>query len=138
MDTVKHIGLKKNIWKDERGWGINPLEALGIKAGLPGNLHIVSLKPGTVRGDHYHATATEWMLVFGGKAKIVWKVKKASSVHQIFVDDSEPALFEIPPDIEHAVINDSTSDIYLAVFYDSHQPDTVRCPSLFNLHNEKT
>ena len=130
MDAVKHIVLKTHAWKDERGWGINPLEALAIGGGLPGNLHIVSLKPGAVRGDHYHAKATEWILVFGGKAKVVWKVKKSSSVHQICIDDSEPALFEIPPDIEHAVINDSTHDIYLAVFYDSHEPDTVRCPSL--------
>ena len=130
MRSIRPVELKRNTWKDERGWGINPLDALGTKADIPKNLHVVSLKPGTARGNHYHPTATEWVLVFGGRARIVWKAVKADSAQQIYVDDSEPALFEIPPDIEHAVVNDSANDIYLAVFYDSFQPDTVRCSSL--------
>ena len=130
MNTVKQVELDKNAWQDKRGWGVNPLDALEISGDFPGNLHIVSLKPGAVRGNHRHANATEWILVFGGQAKIVWKTGEATSIDQISVDNSEPTLFEIPPGVDHAIVNDSTHDMYLAVFYDSHEPDTVRCPPI--------
>ena len=130
MDTVKQVKLEKNTWQDARGWGINPLDALGISDGFTGSMHLVSLKPGTVRGNHYHTDATEWIFIFGGKAKIVFKAAKEDSVHQILVGDSEPALFEIPPDVEHAVVNTSMNDIYLTVVYDSHAPDTIHFPAL--------
>jgi len=125
MDTVKQVKLEKNTWQDARGWGINPLDALGISDGFSGSMHLVSLKPGAVRGNHYHTDATEWIFVFGGKAKIFFKAAKAVLVHQILVGDSEPALFEIPPDVEHAVVNTSMNDIYLTVIYDSHAPATI-------------
>jgi dTDP-4-dehydrorhamnose 3,5-epimerase-like enzyme len=130
MDTVKQVKLEKNTRQDERGWGINPLDALGISDGFSGSMHLVSLKPGAVRGNHYHTNTTEWIFVFGGKAKIVFKAAQADSVHQIMVGDSEPALFEIPPKVEHAVVNTSMNDIYLAVICDSHAPDTIYCPAL--------
>ena len=130
MDTIKQVELQNNSWTDERGWGVNPLQALGFSEGIAGNLHIVSLKPGAVRGNHYHTNATEWILVFGGKASIIWRPKKAGSVRQISGGESKPALFEIPSDIEHAVVNDSSDTIYLAVFYDFHQLDTVHCAPL--------
>jgi len=132
MDTIKQVELQNNSWIDERGWGVNPLQALGISEGISGNLHIVSLEPGAVRGNHSHTNATEWILVFGGKAKIVWRPQKASSVKQISGGKSKPALFEIPPDIDHAVVNDSNDTVYLAVFYDSHKLDTVHCSPLLN------
>ncbi len=130
MDTVKQVKLEKHTWQDERGWGINPLDALGISDGFSGSMHLVSLKPGTVRGKHYHTNATEWIFVFGGKAKIVWKAASSGSIHQIMVGDAEPALFEIPPAVEHAVLNTSMHAIYLTVIYDSHAPDTMHCPAL--------
>jgi oxalate decarboxylase/phosphoglucose isomerase-like protein (cupin superfamily) len=130
MDTVKQVKLEKNTWQDERGWGINPLDALGISDGFSGSMHLVSLKPGTARGNHYHTNTTEWIFVFGGKAKIVFKAAKEGSVRQIMVGASEPALFEIPPDVEHAVINTSMNDIYLTVICDAHAPETIRCPAL--------
>ena len=130
MDTIKQVELQNNSWTDERGWGVNPLKALGISEKIAGNLHIVSLNPGAARGNHCHTNATEWILIFGGKARIVWRSKKAGSVRQISGGESKPALFEIPPDIEHAVFNDSSDTIYLVVFYDFHQPDTVHCAPL--------
>ena len=132
MDTIKQVELQKNSWIDERGWGVNPLQALGFSEKITGNLHIVSLEPGAVRGNHLHTNATEWILVFGGKASIVWRPKNASSVRQISGGESKPALFEIPSDIEHAVVNDSNVTIYVAVFYDTHKPETVLCSPLLN------
>jgi len=137
MDAVKQVELKNHIWRDERGWGVNPFEALGISERLRGSMHLVSLKPGTVRGNHCHTNATEWILVFGGTAKIVWKTGKAGAVNQISVGDSDPALLEIPPDVEHAVVNDSGSDIYLAVFYDTPEPETLHCPAMVDPPGKK-
>lgn len=132
MNTIKQIELQNNCWTDERGWGVNPLQALNITGGIPGNLHIVSLKPGAVRGNHYHSNATEWILVFGGNVSIVWRSGQTNAVTQISAGKSKPALFEIPADIEHAVYNDSGDIVYLAVFYDALQPDTAHCTPLVN------
>ncbi|MBU0987298.1 MAG: cupin domain-containing protein [Proteobacteria bacterium] len=125
MKHVKQIDLQDNFWKDARGWGVKPFGAINLPHGFAGNPHIVSLKPGVVRGNHYHTNSTEWIFVFGGKARIVWKTRMERSAQQVVVTDSEPALFEIPPDVAHAVVNDSENDIYLVVFYDSLEADTV-------------
>ena len=130
MEPVKQVVLHQNLWIDERGWGVEPFKAVRHLHKFQGNLHIVSLKPGAVRGNHYHTHSTEWILVCGGSARILWKTKPEGSVRQSAVNDSEPALFEIAPEIEHAVVNDCEHDVYLFVFYDAVESETVYCSSL--------
>jgi len=131
MASLKRVELRETTWRDDRGWGINPLEAAGLSRESLGNLHVVSIKPGTIRGNHYHTSATEWILVCGGPAKVVWRSGDEDFIHEALVRKAEPALFEIPPNVEHAVLNNSKGDIYLISFSDSYERGTVRCSSLF-------
>ncbi len=133
MTTVREINIQHTAWEDERGWGLNPFKTSGVPEDASLNLHIVSLKPGFVRGNHYHTNATEWMLVYGGSAKFLSKPIRENTVKEIFIKDEKPVLLEIPPNVEHAVINESKNDVYLVVFSSSVEPDTIRCPSLFEL-----
>jgi len=130
MADVKRVELRGNGWMNDRGWGANPLEAAGLSREHLGNLHVVSIKPGTIRGNHYHTSATEWILLCGGPAKIAWRSGDENSIHETNISGTEPALFEIPQNVEHAVLNNSKGDIYLVSFSNSYKRGTVRCPPL--------
>jgi dTDP-4-dehydrorhamnose 3,5-epimerase-like enzyme len=132
MASMKRVELRETTWKDDRGWGINPLEAAGLSRESLGNLHVVSIEPGAIRGNHYHTSATEWILICSGPAKVVWRSRDADSIHETLVSGTEPALFEIPPNVGHAVLNNSKGYVYLISFSDSYERGTVRCSSLFD------
>jgi dTDP-4-dehydrorhamnose 3,5-epimerase-like enzyme len=127
MPYVKQLELKEAILKDGRGWTINPLKISDIPAKSLLDLHLVSIKPGTIRGNHHHPDATEWLLTCGGLASLVWRQVGNDKVNQFLTEGEEPTLFEIPPGCEHAIKNLSNDDIYLMVFYDVPSPNVVRC-----------
>ena len=130
---VEKIEIGKNLWSDDRGLGINPIESTGIESKFIGDLHTVSIKPDKVRGNHYHTKSTEWILLFGGKAKLFWRSIVDKVTHEILVSGLEPSLFKIPPYIEHAVINNDKHDIYLISINDSTDIGTVKSDHLINL-----
>ena len=132
MGNIKRVDLHEYSWSDERGWGLNPLKAAGLSMDGFGELHVVSMVPGAIRGNHYHSNATEWLLVCGGPAKIAWRSPEDNSICEETICENKPVLFEIPPRIEHAVLNLSSNDIYLVSFSDSAEPDVVRCAPLFH------
>ncbi|MDY7034497.1 MAG: cupin domain-containing protein [Thermodesulfobacteriota bacterium] len=117
-------------WQDDRGWGIRPFNAIdpSLKSSL--NLHVVSMKPGSVRGNHCHTTGTEWLLVCGGPATIAWRKINEDESGETVVNGQEPAFFEIPPNVAHAVLNTSDEEIYLVAMDDAHEADTVRFSTL--------
>jgi dTDP-4-dehydrorhamnose 3,5-epimerase-like enzyme len=137
MANVKRVELQDTIWKDYRGWGVNPIESAGISRESLGNIHIVSIKPGAIRGNHYHTNATEWILICGGSARIAWRALNKKSIHEVVVNEADPALFEIQPNIEHAVLNDSDKEIYLISFSNSYERCTVSSSSLFGAIERK-
>ena len=127
---MKRIEIKKYSWSDERGWGIEVIEAVELPREKLGNLHIVSLKPGKIRANHFHPDAIEWMLICGGPTKFAWRSCDDNSVNEIVVNGNEPVVFEIPPNTHHAVQNLSENDIYLMAFNNSYKYNTVRCSPL--------
>ena len=126
MYQVKRIDLKENIWNDERGWGISPIDAAGVKRDSLGSVHLALIKPGHKRGNHYHKNSTEWLLIFGGPARFFWRIYNEDSIHEEILNEGEPALFEIPPNVEHTILNNSRKNIYLMAFSDSDKRDTMR------------
>jgi dTDP-4-dehydrorhamnose 3,5-epimerase-like enzyme len=131
MTTVKTIEIHEKFWEDERGWGLNPFKACEYMTDHPLDLHVVSMTPGAVRGNHYHPNVTEWMLVCGGPARFLSKPVQEETVQEIRIGGKTPVLLEIPADIQHAVRNESDGDIYLIVFSSASDPETIRCPLSF-------
>jgi UDP-2-acetamido-2,6-beta-L-arabino-hexul-4-ose reductase len=138
MAEVKRIEAEAGSWGDDRGWEMNPLEAAALLSKALGNLHVVSIKPGCVRGNHYHPNGTEWMLIFGGTARVAWRSNEEGTIQQIKIEEDDgPAFFEVPPNIRHAIMNTSESDIYLVAINDSRDRGTISCPSLFDAIDER-
>lgn len=134
MTDVKRIPLNDHFGLEDRGWALNLLEAVSVPGDRLGNLHVVSMKPGAGRGNHYHPNATEWLLICGGPSKLAVCAGDNNTIQEILVEGTKPELFQIPPGRRHAVQNLSDVEIYLVVFADVREPTTVQCPSLISSH----
>jgi oxalate decarboxylase/phosphoglucose isomerase-like protein (cupin superfamily) len=115
--------------KDERGWVVDLMKIL-LPQHVLGGGHLASLQPGAVRGNHFHRDATEWLMIFGGKARMLWKEAEGGSVQEEVVAGMEPVLFEIPPGVAHAIENTSSREIYLIALYDRPGPGVFRVDGL--------
>ncbi len=126
MQKVKRHVLEQS--SDERGWVANPIvEGPG---GAPlGHVHIASLAPGAVRGNHVHPDAAEYVLVWGGEAEVTWEHADGGLASEK-VTGEELVVFEIPPGIAHAVTNTGSAEVYLIAYYfgsrETEWPDTER------------
>jgi dTDP-4-dehydrorhamnose 3,5-epimerase-like enzyme len=127
---MKRIDLGK-MGRSPRGWYVPVLEKIGKAESDIGNLHLVSMKPGAVRGNHYHERSRSWLMAFGGPAKLVCREVGAEGKRVEIVEGEDPVLFEIPARTEHAIQNASNADIYLLCFRDSGEEDRVDVMDLF-------
>ena len=126
MVKVSQVDLSQIMGEDDRGWGMNPVKAAGLTDQAVHNLHVVSLRPGVKRANHYHKEGTEWLLAFGSPTRFVWRVKDETECTEEIIQGEGPTLFEIPPFVEHVIINaGQEKDLYLVVFYDQPDPETL-------------
>jgi oxalate decarboxylase/phosphoglucose isomerase-like protein (cupin superfamily) len=112
MAKIRSVAIGDKAWKDARGWVLNPLPLAGLEGKTLGNLHVASMQPGAVRGNHAHAGAAEWLLFCGGPAALI------TGAEEILVGGGEPELFEIPAGLPHAIVNRADREIFLVVFYE--------------------
>jgi oxalate decarboxylase/phosphoglucose isomerase-like protein (cupin superfamily) len=115
---------------DPRGWSLDPIRAAGLNGGALAGFHLVSLKPGSVRGNHFHTHAREWILVFGGEGRLLLREGESAEPQELGLGGEEPAFFEIPPGVEHAIQNTSRSEMYLLAFYDRSDSETRKATGL--------
>jgi len=118
------------LHREDRGWGMNPLRTAGAGEEAAAGMHLVSIRPGAVRGNHSHGNATEWIVVFGGAGKLSWRSLPDGTLRESAFGGDGPALFEIPPGVEHAIANTSGRDLYALAFYDHPAPETRPCGPL--------
>lgn len=137
MKTIKNIQIENSTWNDDRGWGLNLLAASGRNSKPIGDLHVVSMKPGKIRGNHYHENSTEWVLFMGGKAKLIWREVGCKSINSVMIPGLKPTLYEIPPNVEHAIINEDQHDIYLVSMNDTENRGTVKSTKLVETFEKK-
>ncbi len=126
-EVVKHV---LDTHADERGWVINPIVPAPPGTTL-GHVHVASLEPGAVRGNHLHPGSSEYMAVWGGRADVIYEREGEGPVREQ-VSEDELAVFEIPAGVAHAVANTGDTTIYLIAYYfgsqDEDWPDTERKP----------
>ncbi len=118
MAIIRRVAIGDKTWKDVRGWVLNPLPLAGLEGRPLGNLHVASMQPGAVRGNHAHGSAVEWLLFCGGPAVLLAGAKGTPEAEEIYVGGSEPELFEIPAGLSHAIVNRADREIFLVVFYE--------------------
>ncbi|HSD94892.1 MAG TPA: hypothetical protein VLA94_05650 [Syntrophales bacterium] len=118
MAKIRRVAIGDKAWKDARGWVLNPLPLAGLEGRPLENLHVASMQPGAVRGNHVHGLAAEWLLFCGGPAVLLAGAEGTPEAEEILVDGAEPELFEIPAGLPHAIVNRADREIFLVVFYE--------------------
>lgn len=117
--------------KDERGWVVRPIcnefndfvvrdddEGLGDVR----NLHIVSMVPGSTRGDHFHKHQREFLLIMGGKVELQWQNPGEEEKKKEIMDAHEPILLRVPPNTIHSIKNISNEVLYVVCYSRAYAP----------------
>ncbi len=111
--------------RETRGWSVEPAAEL-LASGFIRNVHVVSLEPGTVRGNHVHHRQQEFVMVFGGRCLVVAEDENGER-EEMTVEPGEMYLFEIRPAVRHAFKNIDDHTTYLLACtdtpYDRENPD---------------
>lgn len=103
---------------DARGWVIEPISDASITKGGVGNIHIVSLNPQTVRGNHYHQHRREYICVIAGRCQFLAVDNTTHERQEVFVDADANAMFVVHPKVSHAVKNIGPETAYLLCYSD--------------------
>lgn len=126
--NVKSEIKELKMHSDKRGWLVELLKANEIKEPVQ-QLHIASLKPGQVRGNHYHLKRVEWLFVFAGKAELRLQDVKTGEKICRKLSPGRPKLITVFPCIAHNIKNLDKKKIYLVSaqndIYNPKDPDKV-------------
>jgi len=124
---IKYKDKELEIHSDERGWLVEMLKKNEIKEDIK-QIYVATIKPGCVRGNHYHLNRTEWFLVIGEKAEIYLQDIKTKAKTRLKIFSKKPRVITIPPQIAHAVKNIGKETVYLVSaqsdIYNPKNPDT--------------
>lgn len=122
METVNKQTVKRHT--DQRGFVFEPIEEKWIANQK--NVHVVISRPGAVRGNHYHETGTETLVVCG---PALAKIRHGHETDEFRIPDGKTVRLVIPAGISHAIQNTGSVDSLLVAFntctHDPANPDTV-------------
>lgn len=122
--SIKTVSLNK--YEDERGWLIEN-EDKEIKDSLKHFL-VSTLKPGHVRGQHYHRRKKEWFLIVKGKVRFVFKDIITHKTEELYISEEKPQIVVVMPNLAHAIENVGDKEAILLALVneplDKKHPDT--------------
>lgn len=129
--TMKNIEiLECRIYEDSRGLVTWPFPDDLIRKIHVSQIHIPSLTPGSIRGNHYHLHTVEYTLILSGPCRAVFYDNKTGDQEETVFTAEKPVLLKIAPDIIHAFKNEAAHDICLICFdervHTSDSPDIHR------------
>ena len=104
------------FYQDDRGWCIKPISDDDIEKGIISDIHMVSMKPGSIRGNHYHVSKTENILIIGSTCRLLVEDNNTKEKEEKILENNEEMLFVIPPDVTHAIENIGNEASYLFCF----------------------
>lgn len=117
--------LKTN--SDQRGWFVEMLKTNRTSQKIK-QVSVASIKPGKVRGNHYHLNKTEWFLVIGGRTEFYLGDPKTKEKIRLKLNSKKPKTITVFPKIAHAVKNIDNKIIYFieidSEIYNHKKPDT--------------
>ena len=116
------VELKKNV--DSRGNFVEILKTTDC-----GQISYFTLRPGCVRGNHYHHTKTEKFLVLQGNACFGFRDLATGETFEVVVDGDNPRLVETIPGWVHNITNTGKDDVLAVLWanevFDHTCPDTI-------------
>ncbi|RMF94774.1 MAG: hypothetical protein D6734_07005 [Candidatus Schekmanbacteria bacterium] len=121
---MKLIKIEKvEINRDERGFSVRPIDEEKLKEGKALNLHIVSMNPGAIRGNHYHKKQEEKIWIIGGPCLVAAKNKDTDETEETKIPPDNDTILTISPNITHAIKNISDKVAYLLCYSDYSSSD---------------
>ena len=123
---VKSEIKELEIHADNRGWLVELLKANEIKEPVL-QLHVASIKPGQVRGNHYHKKRVEWLFIIAGKAELCLQDVNSRKKNCYKPSLKKPKLITVFPYVAHAIKNAGKGMVYLVSaqndIYNPKNPD---------------
>jgi dTDP-4-dehydrorhamnose 3,5-epimerase-like enzyme len=117
-----------DVYDDERGW-VSEIFSGRTEVTIR-NIHIGTLKPGVVRGNHYHEHTREWIAFGDHPIEVRWGEPGDYRSEKL----EEPTRVHLPPEVPHAFKNLAETTITFGAYtdtrYDSDDPD-VKTVELF-------
>lgn len=114
------------IHADNRGWLVELLKANQLEQSVK-QVHVASIKPGCVRGNHYHSKRIEWFFIVAGEAELSLQDTKTKKKISFILSSKHPKVITIFPYIAHAVKNVGKKMVYLVSaqndIYNPKKPD---------------
>jgi UDP-2-acetamido-2,6-beta-L-arabino-hexul-4-ose reductase len=94
-----------------------------------GNVHLVTVKPGKIRGNHFHRKSKELLLIKHiSSFRLHWM--EQDTRRQRSFDGKGAVLVQIDPGCPHAVMNTGTAELTILSLqehaYDPDSPDLVK------------
>lgn len=93
-----------------------------------GQFYCFTIKPGKVRGQHYHKKKWEWFVCVSGSCKLLMKSSNEVEVHRL--DSAFPKRIGIKPGISHTLENDTNTPTIMLSYsskpFNSSEPDTFK------------
>ena len=125
-NKIKYKIQELKIHSDRRGWFVEMLKANKISREIK-QISVASIKPGEIRGNHYHLNKTEWFLVIGGKAEFYLENSETKEKIRLKLNPIKPKVMTVFPKIAHAVKNIDNKIIYFieadSEIYNHEKPD---------------
>jgi dTDP-4-dehydrorhamnose 3,5-epimerase-like enzyme len=117
VDELRIVELSRIA--DERGLGVSVLTA-PLKWVQPvQDLHIASIRPGMVRGNHFHTSKHEAIAVAAtGAWSLHWDTGVGTEPAQRMFTGDQAVLVEVPPRWAHAVRNEGDADLWIVAISD--------------------
>ncbi|MET9226390.1 cupin domain-containing protein [Lentzea sp. NPDC003310] len=115
---------------DDRGFSFSVLrDQLGLIGPIQ-DVHIAEIRPGAVRGNHFHAHRGELIAVVAtGRWSVHWDTGEGTEVHSRSFDGNGAVAVVPPRGWSHAVKNDGDESMWIYAAsdatYDRHDPDPV-------------
>ncbi|MDR4497345.1 MAG: WxcM-like domain-containing protein [Candidatus Scalindua sp.] len=104
---------KIEFYQDGRGWTIKPISEEEMASGRITNIHIASMKPGAVRGNHYHLYTAENIIIVGSICRITVRDNTTKQKEEVIIENSGETLLVFSPFVTHAIENIGTEVSYL-------------------------
>jgi len=113
---------------DERGASFAIPDRWRTFLGVPLDAHLTTLRPGHVRGNHYHVERREILIVLHDDAwSLYWDDGPETAPQRRRFAGMGAVLLEIPPLAAHAIVNEGAADLRIIGLsdgpYDPNAPD---------------
>ncbi len=100
-----------------------------LRTDCHGQFSVNMIKPGIVKGNHWHHTKNEKFLVVGGRGVIRFRRIDDEEVIEYRVTGDKMEVVDIPPGYTHNIENTGDTDLILFIWcnerFDPERPDTI-------------